>query len=201
MTLPDQYKWLQERIDTMMPPIALRPTIFLIGIRNKDNKRGIYDDQIILVTPDSLDIHKANTDPSITRKGVAVLQPGVYEYKIGIHGISHLNLSDPGDKAILDTLISSGKDHTPIPDRILPYWALRQAGPVAIKRDGQDKIEVEKDPNNFPWIDIHRGGYSTTSSLGCQTIHPDQWISFRDKVFKTMRDNKMALIDYLLVQA
>lgn len=193
MTLPDQYK-------KILLDCEVDDVVSLIGIRSKENKRGIYDDKIILITPDSVDEYKANTDPSVTRKGVAVLQPGVYLYKRGLHGISHLNTEKPEDKAIWQQLVDTGKDHAPIDGRILPYWALRQAGPVTIKRDGQTTTETEKDPSEWPWIDIHRGGYGTTSSLGCQTIFPDLWPSFRDKVFSALKKYGQEKVKYCLVQ-
>jgi hypothetical protein len=47
-----------------------------------------------------------------------------------------------------------------------------QAGPVTVHRDNGVTESGEF------YIHVHRGGYSTTSSAGCQTVHPDQWPAF-----------------------
>lgn len=52
------------------------------------NDRGIYDDAIFVVSPDAYVSFNANTDPTIHRKGIASLVPGVHIYKKGRHGIS-----------------------------------------------------------------------------------------------------------------
>jgi len=191
----------KEEALSILQKNGITDQISLLGIRSKDNKINVYDDVIALITPNSFDAYPANTDPSVNRKGVAALQPGVYLYKRGLHGISHLNLDNTGDKAILQQLLDTGKDYPAIAGRLLPYWALRQAGPVTLLREGQTKPETEIDPANWPWIDIHRGGVNTTSSLGCQTIRPDLWPSFRDKVFSALHDHNQTIIKYCLIQA
>lgn len=52
------------------------------------NDRNIYDDALFLVSPEACLAFNANTDPSIRRAGVAVLNPGLWFYKVGIHGLS-----------------------------------------------------------------------------------------------------------------
>jgi|SRR5579859_1060380 len=178
--------------------------IFLLGIRGfldppAGNKRGIYDDAIFLVTPAGCLGFNANTDPSIDRKGIAVLQPGTYQYRQGLHGIHHLNLQDPDDKALFDKLNATKRDLPPIPGRILPYWAFRQAAPVTVLRDGASAPETITDPNNWPWIDIHEGGINTTSSEGCQTIVRDQWAELKEKGYAAMDAAGLKTIDYILV--
>jgi hypothetical protein len=166
------------------------------------NKRGVYDDVIGLVTPDTFLALNGNTDPSVDRKGIAVLQDGVYDYVQGLHGISHLDRSRAADEAIYQTLMKTGRDHPPVEGRStpLPYWAFRQAGPVLLKRDGDSEAKPDGWPNAPAWIDIHRGGYNTTSSLGCQTVHPDYWkVFFWDVALPSMQKYNCPRVKYALL--
>lgn len=189
---------------SLLAPFNLVNKVTILGIRGYfepagGNKRGIYDDALFLVTPDFFKGYNGNTDPSIARPGIALLQPGVYWYKKGLHGIHHLNLADNADKAIYDQLIATGRDVPSIPNRLLPYWAYRQAAPVTLIRDGQTKTETVTDPDGWPFIDIHHGGFNTTSSEGCQTIYPDQWADIRDHGFVAMLTYGEPKIPYVLI--
>lgn len=78
-----------------------------------------------------------------------------------------------------------------------PYEALRQFGRVTVIRDGGNEVtDTAKAPF---YIDIHKGGYKTTSSLGCQTIHPTQWVSFLESVKSQIKKNGQSVIPYVLI--
>ena len=76
------------------------------------------------------------------------------------------------------------------------YPALRPANPkeeLPVTRDGEgDSMGVA--------INIHRGSRNSTSSLGCQTIYPDQWDGFINLVYSEMDRYKQKTIPYLLVE-
>jgi lysozyme len=73
------------------------------------------------------------------------------------------------------------------------YPALIQAAPVTVVRhnSGED--------TGWFGINIHRGGRTTTSSLGCQTIPPNQWLGFYELVRTEMNRAKVSRIPYLLI--
>jgi len=73
------------------------------------------------------------------------------------------------------------------------YQALVQAGPVTVQRDNVG------DDTGWFGINIHRGGYNSTSSLGCQTIYPDQWPSFIATTKDLMQRYNQKTIEYHLV--
>jgi hypothetical protein len=77
---------LREAISTFNINRSKYPLV-LIGIRGYymnsmgrplKNDRGIYDDAIFIDTPNATVSFNANTDPSVTRTGIAVLKPGIY---------------------------------------------------------------------------------------------------------------------------
>jgi lysozyme len=78
----------------------------------------------------------------------------------------------------------------------LQYEALVQAGPVRVERDGQTQPEL-----GFFGINIHRGGQSGTSSLGCQTIPPAQWPSFISLVKSELARHRQKKLPYVLQPA
>jgi lysozyme len=74
------------------------------------------------------------------------------------------------------------------------YPALVQADEVTV-----DRHQAGSDTGWFG-INIHRGGYSTTSSLGCQTIYPDQWNAFFNLVAAELNRAGQKVVPYLLVE-
>jgi len=152
--------------------------VCLVGIRGyyRDtmgavgkNDVGMFDDAIILVSPNVHAAFNGNVDPSRlgwnahAKKPMAQLKPGVYRYKIGKHGISRGN----------------------------PYKALVQAGPVTVMRGSDEET-------GYFAINIHRGGNTTTSSEGCQTIPPAQWPAFISLVESEMKRNNAKTLSYVL---
>lgn len=135
------------------------------------NDIGIYDDAIFIVAPNNLMLsYNGNTDPSRALPNVAVLKPG-------------------GPYLYKIGMHGVSGDH--------PYRALRQFGRVTVLRGGKEDTDTAAAPF---YIDIHRGGYNTTSSLGCQTIHPDQWPDFFTNVETLMDKNRQSIIPYCLVE-
>lgn len=72
------------------------------------------------------------------------------------------------------------------------YTALVQAREVWV-----DRAETPADYGYFG-INIHRGSFNSTSSLGCQTIYPTQWEDFIASVQKEMNAFDRKTIPYLL---
>ena len=134
------------------------------------NDIGLYDDALVVVSPNVHAAFNANVDPTRlgwnakAKKPMAQLKPGVYRYKLGLHGISRGN----------------------------PYKALVQAGPVTVMRG-------DKEETGYYAINIHRGG-STTSSEGCTTLPPGaNWNGFIALVESEMKRNNAKTLSYVLV--
>jgi lysozyme len=76
------------------------------------------------------------------------------------------------------------------------YPALRPATvgeKLPVTRDGEgDSMGIA--------INIHKGGYKTTSSEGCQTIYPDQWAEFIKTVYAQMDKYGQDKIGYVLME-
>ncbi len=136
------------------------------------NDRGVYDDALFVCAPHSFSAFNANTDPSSTRKGT-----GTGAGK----GMAVLNTGQwqykPG--------LHRGK-----------YQAFRQAAEVTVTRDGDPPYE----DTGWFGINIHKGGWQTTSSAGCQTLPPEQWDHFRATLNNELAHEGQKQFTYLLTQ-
>lgn len=176
--------------------------VMLIGFRSATSKYGEYDDTLALLTPDAYTEWKGNTLPSKWEPGIAKLQPGDYLYAKGLHGVNHFAQLAALQRENVEKWLPNhvGQDYPPINGFILPYWAFRQHGPVALLRDGANAPETETDPTKFPFIDLHCGGWNGTSSAGCQTWYPDHWKQARAAGYAAMDEYGQKEIVYSLHQ-
>jgi|RhiMetdeSRZDD1v2_1073273.scaffolds.fasta_scaffold81022_6 hypothetical protein len=180
---------LQELLATV-PCEPVDHPLLVVGVRGyyadklgkpKKNDRNLYDDAIFVHTPFVTASYNANTDPSSYRKGQGTAEDtkGMASLKPGLWPVYRFGLH--------------GKSK---------YFALCQTGgKVTVVRDGEPDYE----DTGYFGINIHRGGYNTTSSLGCQTIHPTQWDSFISLVKDQAQrlrgaDWKGASVTYALVE-
>lgn len=86
-------------------------------------------------------------------------------------------------------LMKVGTHHPASPNA---YTCLVQASPFVVLRDNG-----VKEVGEF-YIHLHRGGYSTTGSEGCQTIHPEQWVEAISLILFEMEVEKLKTIPYIL---
>lgn len=159
--------------------IGTLPAVFVLGVRGyyRDsmgakgkNDRGIYDDALFVVGPETFAAFNGNTDPSSFRKNIATLVPGIHWYRPGKHGITR---PDGG------------------------YPAFRPATKneeLPVTRDG---VAV---PWPGVAINIHRGAVNSTSSEGCQTIPPAQWDAFHALLTKELKAAGQKTFPYVLIE-
>jgi lysozyme len=137
------------------------------------NDRGIYDDAIFIIEPNLMYSFNANTDPS--RHGM--------NNKIG-KGLASLKAGTYEYKVGI---------HGVSKEKSKQYEALVQEEKVTVQRDVTNKEET-----GFFGINIHKGGFNSTSSEGCQTIHPTQWDEFMHLVKAFFPSGKD--IQYILIE-
>lgn len=173
--------WLQSIItNAKLPSID---AVILIGIRGyyrdsmgekKKNDRGIYDDALFWLNLKTgfLASYNANTDPSAYRRGVGTgAKKGMASLKCGVW--RYQKGTHKG------------------------YEAFTQAAKVTVTRDG---IDGDYDHSGWFGINIHRGGTSGTSSLGCQTLPASQWQDFKDTGYQLLTKSGQKTFPYILVE-
>lgn len=184
----------RERVVELLRAEHVVEKVAILGVRgyyrrtmgNPDaNDFGLYDDAMFVVSPDTFTSFNANTDPSRQFEGVAVLEPGLYTYRQGIHGLN------------------KAKDKQ--------YTALTQASEVRVRRPGTELFPKGRKNAKYGrslggglwagWFGInhHRGGKQNTSSLGCQTLPPEQWPAYIALVLSEMKRHGVKHVPYLLL--
>ena len=151
--------------------------VILVGIRGyyRDsmgevgkNDRGIYDDAMFVIAPDFFGSWNANTDPSYSDKQ----NPDVAVLSPGVH------------------LYKQGRHRISRPPSYPAFRPATKDEELPVTRSGKPSMGVA--------INIHRGGINSTSSLGCQTIPPNQWDSFRSTVYMLMDRYDQTEVPYVL---
>jgi lysozyme len=152
-----------------------------MGVRGV-NDRKIYDDAMFIVHPDGIERFQSNTDPNGYRKGSgAGSKKGMAMLKPGIH-----RFGKGSHKGV---------------------QAFRQCERFTVIRDGDPPYE----DLGYHAINLHSGGYSSTSSLGCQTIPKSTWARFKATLYSLLDeyknpirkndwDQRVRSFDYVLIE-
>lgn len=177
-------------LPTPTEPVALlgvrgyrRDTMGVVG----QNDVGIYDDAIFLVGKGIFLAANANTDPSKlgwnpgVGKPFAMLQTGVWYFRRGPHKGKVPALRQCTDEEAADLGIPNQGEF--LVERVF----------------GKGDKRNYKESGYFA-INIHSGGVATTSSWGCQTIPPDEYLNFMDAVWSSSINAKQKRIPYFLTE-
>lgn len=162
----------QDRRKDAVALVAVRGYYLQTMGNESTNDRGIYDDAIFVIEPQNVHNFNGNTDPGKFSRGIARLKSRqAVRYVPGLHGFSSKNG---------------------------PYPAFRQDSNVTVIRD-ETGDDTDSEAKRF-WINLHRGGNTTTSSLGCQTVPPHQWNEFKNLVDGLLKKYGQDTFYYLLVE-
>lgn len=98
MIPPARPRATREQVVARLAAAGVGTAVALVGARGyyRDtmgapgrNDRGIYDDALFVVSPETFAAFNANTDPTAQpRPRLAVLRAGLWRYKVGIHGLN-----------------------------------------------------------------------------------------------------------------
>lgn len=135
------------------------------------NDRQMYDDAFIFYSPSIFATFNGNVDPNGYRYGYGTgSRKGMASLKTGVwHYQKGLHKG---------------------------YPAFIQADKVTVIRDGKD---ADYEDTGFFGINIHRGGETSTSSLGCQTVPTSQWGTFRSLIYAELERHNQAIFPYVLI--
>lgn len=136
------------------------------------NDRGMFDDAFFWSTPTAFASFNGNTDPSRARPG----------YGTGSHK----------GMAVLKSGVWQYRKglHK-------GYEAFRQFANVIVIRDG---VSSNYEDRGMFGINIHKAGYSGTSSLGCQTVPIEQWDSFKGLGYGELDRYGQQMFYYILIE-
>lgn len=170
---PDRPKAKREWVETLIRDAGYTDKLAIVG------RRGYFHD---------LGRDRDRNDLGIYDDAIFLITPTVF---LGFNANT-----DPSKGVKGQAILMPGRylyTRGPHPLAKPNYPALRQAQAVSILRVGATEREI-----GFFGINIHRGGYRTTGSEGCQTIYPTQWDDFLVNVSDAMAAAQTKTIPYIL---
>lgn len=171
-----------------------KPRISAGEVEKIVRKHGVSD-QVVLVGMRGYYLNTmgkpAVNDRGIYDDAIAVLSPTAYAT---FNANVDPSIYRPGVASLVSGVHRYRKGRHGI-SRGTGYPALRPAtkGEVLpVTRDGQKGVK------QGTAINIHSGSRNSTSSLGCQTIHPSQWPAFQALVYEQMARYGQNTVPYIL---